>query len=221
MNTWPVAVYKSGERTFIGIPDRLGDGQRYREVGRIPSLEEVCGDEWSSELLSRLLPTERAWAWWTRTEVFQETHLPSASAPALLDLRALTGVRSRRLFLRRMTLAIIPRDRAEEQKHVLQWAGQDTEQIPDHIWTAPNGIEMWDVKHIISWCSHRSMWSNPALVAQQPAERILVMFDGYVFCALTPEEGERAIGELSRLAESWKLHLIPGAAEYAWIIPPR
>jgi len=59
------------------------------------------------------------------------------------------------------------------------------------------------------------MWSNPASVAQQPAKRILVMFDGYVFCALTPKEDERAVSELSIRAENWDLHLIPGVAEYA------
>src|ERR1044071_1078426 len=107
MDTWPISVRVDGDHTFIGIPDRLGDGRPYRDGDTYPTLEEIGGEDWSAELLAEGLPRERAWAWWTRTEVYRDSQLPQTAAPAVVDPRGLASVVAQRLFLRRMTLAIL------------------------------------------------------------------------------------------------------------------
>ena len=44
---WPISVRTEGDRTFIGIPERTGDGGPLRVDAGFPTLEEIGGDDWS------------------------------------------------------------------------------------------------------------------------------------------------------------------------------
>jgi hypothetical protein len=219
MKTWPIAVHRAAERTFLGIPDRLGAGGSYRDL-EAPSLEQVAGDGWSEELLGRLLPRRRPWAWWTRGAVVKQAGLPSTAAPRRIDLRTIAATCSRRFRLRGTGLVIVPPAATSDQELVLAWADQDTEEIPDHLWSAPDGLDEWNTDEIARWCSERAAWSDPSSLAGLPAERVLSMFDGYVFVALAPPATEEAVAALGALADRWGIAVGAGRPEYAWVSPP-
>lgn len=177
MNTWPITVASRDGWTYLGISDRLGTGRPYQLDDSFPTLEEVGGDDWSAAILQHLLPPDRAWAWWTRTEVYKSTHLPTTRAPDVVDHRTLPGVVTRSLLLERMTLAFVPGGDLSAQQAVVKWAGLDTEQTPDQIWTAPENPQ-WNTDRIVSWCRDAERWSDATTVPQQPAERIVILGDG-------------------------------------------
>jgi hypothetical protein len=212
MDTWPISLRPAGPRTLIGIPDRLGDGASPWSSDS-PSLEEIAGDAWCPQILARLLPPERTWAWWTRTEVLNQSRLPTARASHRIDLACLDAVATRRLLLQGMSLAVIPAGHSAEQEIVFQWANQDTEQTPDQLWTAPDGADVWDTDRIAAWCRDRRRWSD----LEQPAERIVIMFDGRLYGALPTAAAIAAFEGLRKLAEGWGLRVIEGRPEDAWI----
>ena len=202
-------------RTFIGIPDHLGDGQLLRAGDDWPPLEDMCGEDWSKAVLAQLLPRERAWAWWTRTALYRKTNLATVSVPDTVDLANLQRLETRSLLLRRMTLAIVPANDQSAQDDVLYWAGADTEQIPDHIWTAPS-TPTWNVDHVVSWCDDPAAWTDRQATARQAAERVVTMFDRRICCAVSADAADEIMRQLSVLADRWHLRVISGPSEYAW-----
>ncbi len=216
MNTWPITLHIDGERASLGIPDRLGDGRPWRAGDSFPTLEEIAGESWSADVLAQLLPADRAWAWWTRTETYRLSGLPTTAAPAAVNHRTLAEVVARRLFFKRMTLAIIPAGRTREQDIVREYADVDTEQVPDHIWTSPDGADTWDIEQIVTWCGDPAQWTDAASAARQPAERIIAIFDNQISCAVALAGARAAMARLEALAATWRLRLIEGPAEYAW-----
>ena len=215
MNNWPITVKTSAGWTYLGIPDRLGDGGLRRADDSFPTLEQIAGEGWSAEILRQLLSEQRAWAWWTRTEAYGGSRLPAQRAPDRIDPSTLTSVVARRWLLQGMTLAFVPAKDAPARDTVLEWAGADTEQTPDVIWTAPDDGQ-WDVNEIMSWCREAAAWTDAASARQQPAERILVLFDGRICCALPSTAAASTIARLGDLAARWRLSVIPGPSEYAW-----
>jgi len=93
MRTWPISRTTRDGWTCLGIPDRLGTGALWTSADIFPTLEEVGGDDWSAEVLAAILPGDRAWAWWTRSEVYRSTKLPTTSAPDKIDPGALAFCR--------------------------------------------------------------------------------------------------------------------------------
>jgi len=216
VDTWPISVRTEGERTFIGIPERLGDGGSWRVDDQFPTLEEIAGEDWSEAVLDVLLPGDRTWAWWTRTDTYAKTGLPKARAGDDVNPAAVTEVLVHRQFWRGMTLALIPPSRPREQGLVRHWAASDTEQIPDHIWTAPDAIGGWDLEAIAAWCFDRDAWGDPRTIASQPAERIVTSFDGALFCGLSTDAAKVALHDVTALSERWRLRVIAGRPEDAW-----
>lgn len=216
MDTWPVTLRTDGDRAWLGIPDRLGEGRPYRLGDSFPTLEEIAGENWSAEVLAQLLPPDRAWAWWTRTEFYRLSGLPTMAAPAVVDLRKSADVVTHRLLLKRMTLAIIPPGRAREQDAVREYAGVDTEHEPDQIWTSPDGADTWDLQEIVGFCKNPAKWTDARSAAQQRAERIVVMFDNEICCASTAAAARLALQRIEALAATWRLRVIQGPDEYAW-----
>jgi len=218
MRTWPVAVHRTVDRAYIGVPDRLGDGSVYRDL-RAPSLEEVVGDDWSGQVLARMLPADRHWAWWARAQTVRACGISLASAPASIDLRDLAGARRRRMLRIGMNLVVIPLLHQQEQRLVLEWSGADSEQA-EHVWTAPDGVDAWDADRIVAWCQDEAAWRDPRAAVNQVAERILTSFDGYQFLAVGAGEGGLVWDGLEGLARQWGLDLIPGNPAHAWVTPP-
>jgi hypothetical protein len=140
----------------------------------------------------------------------------ASRAAKAVDLGGLT-VES--LLLKRMTLAIAPPMAAEARAAVVEWAAVDTEQIPDHVWTAPDGAVSWDLEEVVGWCLDPKRWGNVGALASQPAERIVTMFDGQIFCALAPPAAEKTMKQLESLVRGWGVRVIPGPPEYAWAAP--
>ena len=215
MNDWPITVESNAGWTYLGIPDRLGDGRPRRADDTFTTLEEIAGEDWSAAILRELLVDARVWAWCTRTEAYKASRLPAERAPDRVNPRTLAGVVTRRWLLQGMTLAFVPAQDAAARDTVLEWAGADSEQIPDVIWTAPDDGE-WDPETIMSWCREPAAWTDAASARQQPAERIVILFDGRICCALRSAAATPTIARLGALAARWRLSVIPGPKEYAW-----
>lgn len=220
MNTWPITVAARGRWTYVGIPDRLGSGAAWRIDESFPTLEEVVGDDWSSAILREILPLDRVWAWWGGTDIYKSTRLPTNDASDVVDPGTLVGVVTRRLPLERRTLAFVPARDLPSQQTVIMWAGGDTEQTPDHIWTAFND-RPWNTDAIVRWCRDPGQWSDATTVPHQPAERIVTLFDQQIFCALASDAAAPVVARLGDLAARWKLSIISGPSEYAWPARPR
>jgi hypothetical protein len=217
MNTWPISAVLRGERWFVGIPPRLGSSAGARDVAA-PTLEQRGGDDWLREILTCLLPRERPWAWWLRNDVLRQTQLETARAPAHLTATDLTAPMRRNRWLRQMSLLLIPAQHTPAQDCTLDWAGMDTEHIPEHVWTLPDAPDAgWDLDRIATWCSESQGWRSAAQAAAQPAERVLTLFDGYTYCTLSREAGDRARQVLTALAARWGLELIAGPGADAWV----
>ena len=167
-------------------------------------------------MLEVLLPKDRVWAWWTRTDTYARAGLPTAPASREVNRLAIAEVVVRRWLWRGHTLALIPPVRPREQGLVRHWAAYDTEQTPDHIWTAPDGIERWDFDAIAAWCSERGAWGDSRTIASQPAERIVTSFDGQIFCATASATAARLLQSLEDLARAWGLGVIAGLPRDAW-----
>jgi len=184
MNTWPISIRRDPDRVYLGIPDSVGDGGSGPVPGVSSSLEEVAGEEWLAAILRVLLPADRAWAWCTQSSVYRRAELPTRKAPALVDPNHLGAVVTHSRMFHATPLALVPGGSSEAQAAVIDWAGADTEQIPDHLWVAPAAAGSWDVDEILAWCEDPARWTNLASVAAQPAERVLILFDRQLSCAL-------------------------------------
>lgn len=216
--TWPIATLETARHTLIGLPQRLGGGKLpTRETYDLfPPMEAIVGDNWLSQCLGILLPRPAAWVWWVPSRREGLTRLAPAAMPAVIALQTLDHILSRRWFRRGMTLAIVPPARVDAQNLVLEWAGVDTEQAPEFLFTAPASLGTWDSKSISDWCLDRSAWRDPDSLAAIPAERIAVLFDGDLYCAFPPDHATAVRQELQGLATRWGLRMISGPAELAW-----
>ena len=216
--TWPMAVRETDNRVLLGLPQRLGDGKplRHATYDTFPSLEAVVGDIWLSRVLSSLLPPGRAWAWWTRTGNGGLKQLSARRSASALSVELAGEILVRRKFWRGMALAVIPPNRSDAQEIVLDWAGIDTEDKPEFIFAGPPEQTTWDCSEIEDWCLDRSAWREPATIDKLPAERIVVLFDGDVYCACLPAQTAPTIQAVEALATSWGLSVIAGPVEMAW-----
>jgi hypothetical protein len=215
MDTWPISRTTRDGWTHLGIPDRLGTGGLWKNEETFPTLEEVAGADWSAAILGAILPADRTWAWWTRSEVYRSTMLPTTSAPDDVNPGALDRVVARRLRLTGMTLAFVPAGDSASQKTVANWAGSDVEKVPEHLWTGPD-IARWSSDAIVAWCRDTAQWSDRATVPHQPAERIVTLFDNQIFWAGPESVAAVAVAQLKELAPRWGLSIVDGPLEYAW-----
>jgi hypothetical protein len=115
-----------------------------------------------------------------------------------------------------MTLAIIPA-RSREQEAVLEWAGQDTEEIADVIWTSAGSNSIWNLADMIEGIRSETWLRAPRTVLYEVVARMLVLRDGYIHCAMSPDAGSVAFEDLLAVANEWGIRVIAGAAEYAWV----
>jgi hypothetical protein len=175
IDTWPVSVRAGGERTLLGIFDPLGNGA---DLPGGPTLDEIGAEDWSGQVLAQLLPAQRTWAWCTQTSVYRKSGIEGRRAPKSIELSQVREPLAESLMLKRMTLAVVPPAAPTARSAVLKWAALDTEQIADHLWTAPDSIAPWDIEEIMAWCLDSQRWGNPGTLASHPAERIITMFDG-------------------------------------------
>lgn len=214
METWPISIAREGSRVFIGIPARLGRPHSTPAVENA-HLEEQVGEEWLVELLLCLMPQDRAWAWWTGSEAFTQTKLSYGEAPSRVVPSSIDQVLRHNVALRHMTLSLIPAG-SEAQEQVLDRTGLDSEHVPDHLWTAPDRDDVWELEEIVSWCRHPKDWKSTSATAAQKAERIVTVFGDYVFCMVSQEAAEPLQQALTELAESWGLTVVEGKPEHAW-----
>jgi hypothetical protein len=209
-------VFRDEQRTLLRIPDRVGDEKTYWDE-HATTLEELAGETWSGDVLAQLLRRERTWAWWTQTRVFDRTGLASEKAPADIDVTQLRSVQRRNLFWKNMTLVVIPPRETNAQDVVCKWAGLDTEQVPDAIWTAPDGLVTWDTERIVAWCQEKEAWSDPRSLSEQPAETILLLHDADIFCAMPSNMADAAWAALVALAERWGISVTTASPDFAWV----
>src|SRR5262245_18639673 len=132
MDTWPISRRQGPRWTCIGIPDRLGAGHLWQASDAWPTLEEIAGEDWMEAVLRQVLPADRTWMWWTRSELYRQTKLPATKANKQVDLNGLADVVIRQFLVRRMTACFLPPVAVEPRGVLLRWAGTDTEQIPEH-----------------------------------------------------------------------------------------
>jgi hypothetical protein len=104
-------------------------------------------------------------------------------------------------------LVIIPASQNSAQSVVLGWAGFDTEFQPDMIWTAPEALDVWDPEMIAAWCRSKDAWSDMKSVLPLPVERIVVMFDGDVYCAISANASKSVLETLREMADAWNIKL--------------
>jgi len=220
MRTWPISRTTRAAWTYLGIPDRLGTGALWTSGDTFPTLQEVAGDDWSGAVLGAVLPGDRAWAWWTRSEVYHSTKLPTTSAPDEIDPGALDRVVARRMRPDGGTLAFVPPRDSASQEIVVHWAGSDVEEVPDHLWTGPDATR-WNSDAIVAWCRDPARWSDPTVAPLQPAERIVTLFDNEIFWAGPALAAEVAGRRFEELATRWGLSIVDGPLEYAWPRPAK
>ncbi len=216
MDTWPISRRKGATWTCLGIPERLGDGRSWQATDRWPTLEEVAGEDWTGSILQQLLPVDRTWMWWTRSDLYRQTNLPTTKAKSRVESQTLAEVVAHKFHLRGMTAAFFPPAKTEERRALLYWAGADTEPVPDHIRTARSTSVVWDVDQIAGWCADRDRWSNPDALPTEVVGRAVTMFDGQIWCAVPPDEVDEAMRGLTHLATQWGLRIISGPLAYAW-----
>ncbi len=166
------------------------------------------------------MPSNRPWAWWTRNEVFKNSKLEAKRASDRVTPWSTPEVLLRSVWMRQMSLCFVPANSEAAQRAVLEWSGVDTEQVPDHLWTAPDGQAEWDLDAIAGWCSHAERWKDPACAVEQRAERIVTLFDGHVYGMLDREAAGRALQELTELASLWSITVEWGEASDAWTLSP-
>jgi hypothetical protein len=116
-----------------------------------------------------------------------------------------------------MSLIAVPPNDAANQRKLLAWAGADTEQVADQLWTAPDGEAAWELDDIAGWCLDPRRWADPAEVVTRPVERVVTLSGGYVYCAVARGVGEQLRGDLEALATGWGLEVIAGAEQDAWV----
>jgi len=69
----------------------------------------------------------------------------------------------------------------------------------------------------MDWCEDPAPWTNLASVAQQPAERLLILFDRQISCSLPSSAADAALSGLAQLAVRWNLSVVEGRADGAWV----
>lgn len=114
-----------------------------------------------------------------------------------------------------MTLAMIP-PAAACQQPVLEWAGKNTEQIADLLWTAAGPDREWRTGELVASCLNGTFRESPRVALGQVAERVLVLHESYVRCALSPSAADVAQEKLRTLAGEWGIDLAPDPAEATW-----
>lgn len=212
--TWPIAVRREASIAFVGIADRLGDGRVFIASPEWPALEQVAGDDWSSALLTCVLPSDHVWGWWTRAESVGNAKLGAAKASDVVELGTLAFPAVRSGIFSRMAFAIIP-PRAGEQEKIKYWAGSDTEHIADILVTSP-ASGRWSVGDVVRWCSDGSLIREPQAMRGRGFERIVVIQDGFTYVALAPEDAEALASSLDELARRWGIETITGDAIDPW-----
>lgn len=215
---WPVAIQRRNDTVLIGIPQRLGDGSLPApgDVERFQSLEAIAGSTWFEQTIALLLPRDRAWAWWLPSRSPALAALGCQSMPRRVMPKSLGAAVCRRWLLCGAALAVVPPGRTVLQDRVLEFAGFDTEQMPEFIWVIAHDDAKWDPKAMARWCRDRSAWQDPASLAATGAERIVAMFDGQLHCWLPAEHSLGLQQGLRDLARTWQVNIIEGPAGLAW-----
>jgi hypothetical protein len=221
LTTWPIAIRETRPLTFLGLPQRLGDGvPPTRETyDRFPPLESVAGDKWFARTLSVLLPPTVVWAWWAPSRTRGLHAIAAQKMPAEIPLTTLAQAVKCPWRLHGKTLVMVPPAMPEAQDQVLEWAGIDTDHTPEFLLAAPASRRNWESDSIFSWCRSRTAWKHPAAVAKVPADRVIVLFDGDIYCALPTDQAPDQLQALHALAATWGLEIIPGPVGHAWPSP--
>ena len=100
---------------------------------------------------------------------------------------------------------------------MMKYPQMDGAQFNNQLWTAPDAAVEWDLDEIADWCLDPRRWRDPMQVTTRPAERVVTLSGGYVFCAVARSAGQRLRAELETLAAGWGLQVIAGAEQDAWV----
>ena len=211
---WVISVRRTANIILVGIPDVLG-GFGCQPTSST-SLEVAVGEHWMELLLAALLPPAAVWGWWTRSSVFRSAQLAARRGLGdVASVRTLEAVMAKRLLLRGMTFALVPPLAELEQRRVLYWAGQDTEAVADLLFTPGPRVRQWCLPDIMRDC-HKETWRDAPAEWFPRAERLIVIFDGSVYCAVASELETALLGKVCALAAEWKLTIAEGKADWAW-----
>lgn len=218
---WPLASRRLDACVLIGVSQRLGAGTppTAQDIARDPPLEALAGPDWSAAVLAQLLPRDSAWAWWMPTNSPALQQLAPSRMPQPVPIGAGAAVSGRRHFWRGTTLVVVPPDRADAQGQLLSWAGHDTEAVPEFIWAAAAGLALWDPTPFDRWCTDPRAWRDPATLAALGGRRVIVLFDGDIYCAAPQADEELLLASLHELASRWGLAPVAADASLAWPTP--
>jgi|GEM_PF-5531511 len=221
LRTWPIARSIKGTLCHLGIPQRLGDGKPYTQehYQSFPSLEEIAGENWYSEILALLLGKNRWVAWWTTKRVLKNSGLQAFSPSKLPDRLELANINSllwARSFFMGGLLILADLSDSDIRSKILEWSGCDTEYDAEFLFTAPDTFE-WEFEPILNWCRDKKVAQDTEDVVPAKADRIIALFDGDIYCALAKVDAEPVLDSLAILAETWGLKLITGPETYGWL----
>jgi hypothetical protein len=113
-----------------------------------------------------------------------------------------------------MTLVIVP-PIAAEQKRVLYWAGQDTDQIADVLFTARAMDSEWRTSELVERCLDQRWRADPG-GSLEMVERVVVLADGYTHCGVRSTSTPDIFRDLQRLADGWNVAVVSGREDLAW-----
>lgn len=218
---WPLACRRLPGRALIGVSQRLGSGAppTADDIARDPPLEALAGPDWSTRVLELLLPTDSAWACWVPSNSPALRQLAPAPMPRQACLAAGAEVSARRQFWRGTTLVVVPPGRTEAQARVLEWAGRDTEAVPEFVWAAAAGQVDWDPGPFIRWCADRSAWRDLSTLAALGGRRVIVLFDGDIYCAAPEADADALLAALHGQASRWGATPVAADESLAWPTP--
>jgi hypothetical protein len=225
--SWPISRIDKDDVCLIGIPQRLGNGMLYSKdsFDSFPSLEEVVGENWQSAILSKLIEKEQLIAWWTSTGVFNKCGLRSYRTNKLPD-RLDSSISPKNLYIRRFPfrgniLVVMDPSDDERRSRLSDGCGGDTETAPEFVLSAPTTTDHWDIEQITDWCRSSARWPDPMSLLPSYARRIIVLFDGDIYCALAQADTGNVMSALHGLADLWGISIISGPDEYGWMAVQR
>jgi hypothetical protein len=160
------------------------------------------------------MPSDLVWGWWTRSEVLRASGLRAESSPEVVQLENVRALARKSVFLRQMALVIVP-PIAAEQKRVLTWAGQDTDQIADVLFTARAMDSEWRTSELVERCLDRRWRADPG-GSLEMVERVVVLADGYTHCGVRSTSAPDILRDLQRLADGWNVAVVSGREDLAW-----